>query len=110
MNREELDAVNLVGSLEGGIWDYGCTPPRLVVAPGATDPRYFNLLRGASIAHVALKTVETTLEQLAQMCEQTGLDAFVPAVMEAGTSVTIARRIACEGIEAVSAERNRERG
>lgn len=105
MNRRELDAMEIVGTPDLALWDMGSKPPRMIVPPGVIDPAYFNVLRSVSVAHSSLKTTADTLERLIEAAEMAGLDSFVPAIMACGTSISVARRIACDGIEAI---RNRD--
>ena len=101
MTRDELDGLNIVGTPDFALWDMAANPPRMIVAPGAIDPAYFYVLRSVSIAHIALKAQNDVLERLIEAAESVGLDSFVPAIMAAGSSIAVARQVACDGIEAV---------
>lgn len=103
MNRDELDKLQIVGTADLALWDMGQTPPRMIVAPGAIDPAYFNVLRAVSVAHVALKATLDTLDALSQAADEAGLANFAPAIDACATNAVLARRVACEGVEAVTA-------
>lgn len=103
MTFDELDAVVIVGTPDGALYDIGGDAARLIVAPGSIDPAYFNLLRSVSLAHVALRAQIEVVERITQCLEECGLDAFVPAIMSGATAANAARTIAVEGIEVVHA-------
>ena len=110
MTGDELDKLNICGTPDGALWDMqNPDAPRLIVAPGSIDPEYFNVLRSVSVAHVALKAQLYSLDALVIAAEEAGLDHFVPAIMACTSAVHVARRVALDGIEAISAEQERHK-
>lgn len=104
LNHEQIMNAMLL-QLEGGVvieYEQSVEQARVVFTQHSVNPDYFNLLRASAVLYQTNQKQIEAVQAMIDLARQVGATGIIPPLEEMMLGLTLAKRIALEGVEGMA--------